>query len=135
MKRVFVDSNVFLRFLTRDEEGQHASAARLFREAARGKVGLVTGPPVFFEVAWTLRTAYGASRESVLQALLAALSLPALEVVDATLVHEAIARARRDNQEFADAYIAALAAAQGCDSIATFNRKHFSSSPLPLYDL
>lgn len=135
MKRVFVDSNVFLRFLTQDEEGQHAAAVRLFREAARGKVRLVTGPPVLFEVAWTLRRAYSASRESVLDALLAVLSLPALEVVDAPLVHAAIQQATRETQEFADAYIAALATEQGCDSIATFNRKHFASGPIPLYNL
>lgn len=57
-KTVFVDSNVFLRFFTVDDAGQHERAAQLFEKAAAGKVKLVTGPPVRFEIAWTLRSAY-----------------------------------------------------------------------------
>lgn len=66
MKSVFVDANVFLRFFTKDDDGQHEQAERLFRAGAEGEVVLISGPPVLFEVAWTLRAAYrqsaGASR-------------------------------------------------------------------------
>jgi predicted nucleic acid-binding protein len=69
MKRVFVDANVFLRFFTVDREGHHELAVRLFDRATAGEILLVTGPPVLFEVAWTLRSAYGLSREQVLDVL------------------------------------------------------------------
>ena len=54
----FADANVFLRFLTVDDEGHHQRAVRLFEAARSGECRLVTGPPVLFELAWTLRAAY-----------------------------------------------------------------------------
>ena len=69
MKTVFVDSNVFLRFFTIDQTGQHEKAAALFAGAAEGKIRLVTGPPVLFEIVWTLRSAYKLSKEQILDAV------------------------------------------------------------------
>jgi predicted nucleic acid-binding protein len=51
VKRIFVDANVFLRFFTRDDEGHHQRAARLFERAVKGEISLHTGPPVFLDVA------------------------------------------------------------------------------------
>jgi len=49
--RVFVDANVFLRYFTLDNAGQHVRAARLFGEASQGDIDLVTGPPLLLEAA------------------------------------------------------------------------------------
>ena len=49
--RVFVDANVFLRYFTLDNAGQHGRAARLFREASHGDIDLVTGRPLLLEAA------------------------------------------------------------------------------------
>lgn len=125
MKTVFVDANVFLRFFTTDDEGHHRRAASLFRNAADGKVRLVTGPPVLFEIAWTLRSAYSVTREKVVDALGRIVSLPGLRLTDAETVEEALGLAKSSSQEFADAYIAVLAKREGAHSVATFNRKHF----------
>jgi predicted nucleic acid-binding protein len=57
-RRIFVDANVFLRFFTRDDESQQKRSEGLFRSAAAGEAALITGPPVLFEVAWTLRSVY-----------------------------------------------------------------------------
>jgi predicted nucleic acid-binding protein len=51
MERYFVDSNVFLRFIVRDDTGQSAHAEHLFLRAKAGKIKLFCGPPVFFELA------------------------------------------------------------------------------------
>ena len=125
MKCVFVDSNVFLRFFTRDDAGQYKDAVKLFRDAAGGELELVTGPPVLFEIAWTLRAAYRQPREKVLEVVSAIRALPGLRLVDADLVDEALTAARRSGQEFADSYFFASAHETGADEIATFNRSHF----------
>lgn len=135
MKVVFVDANVFLRFFTTDERGHHEQAAGLLRKAAAGKIALITGPPVLFEIAWTLRSAYSQPTEKVLEVLSALVALPGLRLTDAQLVEEAISLARRTGQEFADAYILANALHAGADEIATFNRKHFERMGANLYDL
>jgi len=124
-KTIFVDSNVFLRFFTVDDAGQHARAAQLFEKAAAGRLNLITGPPVLFEIAWTLRSAYDQPRERVLDVLAAIQALSSLALTDALLVEQAIELARKSGQEYADAYIVATAEKAGAAEIATFNQKHF----------
>ncbi len=135
MKTVFVDANVFLRFFTTDDECQHERAGELLRRAAAGKVALVTGPPVLFEIAWTLRAAYRQPNKKVLEVLSAIVALPGLRATDAPLAEQAITLARRTGQEFADAYIVASADETNADAVATFNRKHFQKLGAMLYPL
>ena len=135
MKSVFVDSNVFLRFLTTDDAGQHEKASGLFRRAAAGKIALMTGPPVLFEVAWTLRAGYDFPREKVLDLLSAIRAFGGLKLLDADVVAEAIALARRCGADFADAYVVTAALAAGADEIASFNRAHFERLATKLADL
>ena len=126
MKTWFVDSNVFLRFLTTDDEGHHERAVRFLQKASRGEVRLACGPPVLFELAWTLRSAYKVSREKVLEILNGLCAMPSLSLTDSSLVKDALTRAGETGVEFADAYIASGVKASECAGIATFNRKDFS---------
>ena len=126
MKRVFADANVFLRLFTGDDHGQQARAAGLLEDAEKGRVRLVCSPPVLFEVVWTLRSFYKLSRDEVLDVVARVLATPGLELADRARVEEALRRARAAQQEFADAYIAASVDSTGCESIATFNREHFT---------
>lgn len=135
MNEIFVDANVFLRFFTRDDEGQHGRAAKLLRNAAAGKVALVTGPPVLFEIAGTLSSAYGQPVEKVLEALSAIAAMPGLRLLDGKVVLDAIALARRTGAEFADSYIVASAANAGAGEIASFNRRHFERLGAALAEL
>ena len=125
MKRVFVDSNVFLRFFSGDEAQQREQASTLLRRATEGAVSLVSGPPVLFEVAWTLRAVYRQPRDTILDILAAIAAMPGLRLLDADLVDGAIALARRTGTDFADAYVVASASQAGADEIASFNREHF----------
>ncbi len=135
MKTVFVDANVFLRFFTKDEQGQHDKAAALFRKAAAERVQLVTGPPVLFEIAWTLRSTYRVDNAKILDVLQRLAALPGLRLADPDTVDEALSVAKRTGQEFADAYIHAAALRGKADAVATFNRKHFEKMGTALYAL
>ena len=96
-------------FFTIDDTGQHEQAAALFTAATAGKLRLVTGPPVLFEMAWTLRSAHKLSKEQVLGAVEAMAAFKGLELTDRHLVEEAVRLARASGQEFADAYLGAAA--------------------------
>ena len=134
MKTVFVDANVFIRFFTEDDEKQCEKAEALFKGAAEGKVQLVTGPPVFFEIAWTLKAAYKVTQQRVIEILTSIVSFGGLTVTDQDLVLQALELAQRTGQDFADSYIAAAARGQSAD-VATFNTKHFKRLNVPLYTL
>lgn len=128
---VFVDANVFLRFLLEDDAAQAAQAEALFREAKLGKQDLLCGPPVLFEMAWTLRSAYGQRREQVLEILRSLMSMQGIKFLDRELLESALEHAVEHQMEFADAYIAASAHRHKA-SIATFNTKDFKRSGIKL---
>ena len=131
----FVDTNVFLRFLTLDDAGHHTKAVRLFEAARKGEGRLVTGPPVLFELAWTLRAAYQVPRARVLEILKAVFATPGLTLTDSPLVAAALSLASKTDSEFADAYIAAASRAAECSGVATFNRKDFAKLGVELAEL
>jgi predicted nucleic acid-binding protein len=131
----FVDSNIFLRFLTVDDRGQHPKAVRFFERASRGEFRIVCGPPVLFELAWTLRAAYKTPKAEVLRILSAIFAMPGIVLTDAPIVAAALTLAAATDSEFADAYIAAAAKAAGCVGVATFNAKDFARLGVRLADL
>ncbi|WP_281679431.1 PIN domain-containing protein [Synergistes jonesii] len=122
----FVDANVFIRLFSGDDEMQAAAAERLFRRAAAGEIELVTGPPVFFEIAWVLGYRYKLKNEEIISVIEAIVAFPGLTVTDKKSVLRAAALARAADSGFADAYIAAAAEEAGAENIATFNKKHFA---------
>jgi predicted nucleic acid-binding protein len=124
MKTVFVDSNLFLRHLTNDDRSQSERADRLLQEAAAGTVQLITGPPVFFEIAWALAKKYRESQQAILTALRSILTYPNLTITDAPIAETALTLAEQRGMTYADAYIVALAESAHAAAIAAFNVKH-----------
>ena len=129
----FVDSNVFVRLFTEDEPEKMKQAAALFKRAENNYIDLVVGPPVLFEVAWTLASTYKIPRGKILDVLEVIISFPNLKTLDKELVIAAISLARETGCEFADAYIAATAQSVKVDDVATFNKKHFKKLGVDLY--
>ena len=130
----FVDANVFVRLaVTTDNDRQLTQAKKLFEQTRASNLNLVTGPPVLFEIAWVLDRLYKITNNEILDFLEAILSFPNLKVLDKELVISAISLAREVNGTFADSYIAASARHAEADSIATFNKKHFSRFGINLY--
>ena len=132
----FVDANVFIRlFAEIDNKSQAGQAEQLLVMAQHGEVDLVTGPPVFFEIAWVLGQRYKVENDKVLDILEAILSYPNLRVLDKEQVIAAIDIARATNSVFADSYIAISAGNVKADNIATFNTKHFAKLGVHLYPI
>ena len=132
MGRYFVDSNVFLRYHSRDDEQQSSEAEALFLRAKRGEIEIFCGPPVFFEVAWVLKTFYKLPDGTILNTLESMLSIPNFTVFDVEYVIQAIEFARKNSCGFADSYIAVVARDKNI-GVATFNNRHFKKSGVPLY--
>jgi predicted nucleic acid-binding protein len=132
MEEIFVDSNVFLRFYAEDDKAQGEAAEKMFRMGAARKVDLVTGPPVFFEVAWSLKKGFNWPDHKILETLEAMTMIPNMKLLDRDLVVGAITLAKETGQGFSDAYITAAARSRGA-KVATFNIKHFSKLGAKLY--
>ncbi|MDI7276186.1 MAG: PIN domain-containing protein [Anaerolineae bacterium] len=125
VERLFVDTNVFLRYLTNDVPAQADAIEQLLHCAAAGDLALVTNSLVMAEIVLTLESYYGLARTDVKGKVLAILNTPGLEVADGDLVLEAIAGYADKGVDFIDALNAAWLSARGLHAACTFDRKHY----------
>jgi predicted nucleic-acid-binding protein len=132
---IFVDTNVFTRLFAGDDERQRAQSKVLLQRAQTGEIELVTGPPVFFELAWVLGYTYKVKNSQILDILESILSFGGLKVSDHDLATEAIYAARTTNSSYADSYITVSLKPLRANEVATFNKKHFSRLGAVLYPL
>jgi len=125
-ERLFLDTNLFLRFLTNDVPAQADAVEELLERGAAGEVALVTSSLVIAEIVWTLESFYGLSCEDVRDRILAIVNTPGLVVSESDLVLQAAIWYAEKRVDYADAYNAAWMRLQGMTIACTFDRKHFS---------
>jgi uncharacterized protein len=125
-ERVFVDTNLFLRYLTNDVPDQADAVERLLRRAAAGEVSLVANSLVMAEIVWTLESFYELPKSDIQDKVLAILNTPGLEVARSELVLQAISWYIRQNVDFIDAHNAAWMMNQDMQTVYTFDRRHFA---------
>ena len=122
---LFLDTNVFLRYLTDDVPGQADRVEALLDDAEAGRVRLVTSVLVMAEVVWTLGSFYKRTKDQVREAVLVLCHTPGLDVEDADSLVQAAEWHVEKNVDFADAYHATWALARGLKDVRTFNLRHF----------
>jgi predicted nucleic acid-binding protein len=71
VKRLWLDANVILRFVTKDPPALAARAARLMAKAEQGEVSLYLSTLVLAEVVWVLQSFYQYSIAEIARVLLA----------------------------------------------------------------
>lgn len=128
MKRLWLDANVLLRFLTRDPPAQAARAARLMARAEAQVVRLYVSPLVLAEVVWVLKSFYGHSMAGIRDVLVPLVGAPGIEVDQVARVVEALELAASRNVDYLDAVLAVEAAAAQ-ESVCTFDAKDFKRLP------
>ena len=110
-----VDTNVVVRYLTRDDAEQFAKANALIRS---DDVYVCT--TVLLETEWVLRRGYRFSRQRIIAALAAFAGLPRVTLEDPALAAKALDWTRH-GVDFADALH--LAKAQGCEAFVSFDQR------------
>lgn len=121
----FVDTNVFLRFLTRDDPTKADKARNLFIRAVKGEVRLITSVMVIAEIVWTLESFYGLEKRDIADKVEKILNTPNLECRKGPILFQALDFYASKNVDFIDAYHAFLLKQQGITRIVTYDRKHF----------
>ncbi len=123
---VFVDTNLFLRYLTNDIPAQAEAVEGLLRQAGEGKLTLVTNAMVMAELVWVMESFYRLPRTEILGNILAIASTPGLQVAEADAVVQAVVWYAEKNVDFVDAFNAAWALQEGIQAIYTFDQRHFA---------
>jgi len=124
MKTYFVDTNLFIRYLTNDDIEKANRVEELLDRAALGKVRLITCEVVLAEVVWVLESYYNLNNAQIADHLEAILATPGLNVLNGKVVEKAIEYYQNENIDFIDAYIVSLMNRLNISSIYSFDKKH-----------
>ena len=126
MKRSFVDTNLFIRYLTNDDPVKADRVEKLLDQAAGGSVKLVTTELVIAEIVWVLESFYEMTNVAIAPLVRGILATPGLEVINGALVGRAVELYEGQGIDFIDGYIEAVMEKNGIDELYSFDRKHIS---------
>jgi predicted nucleic-acid-binding protein len=116
-----IDTNVLVRYLTRDDKSQYEKARRLIdRELAKGEPVLVS-LLVLLETEWVLRSRYELAKADIVTAFSALLDTADLAFEDEPSVENAVYSWKDSAADFADCLIEARNRRLGCRATATFD--------------
>lgn len=117
--RVLLDTNVLIRHFTGEPPDQARRATAFLRAAATKDLILVD--LVAAEMVFVLQRVYQQPRATVTQLLRAVLALPAVRCDNSLLLYRAI-ELYEANRDFTDAYLIAVAEAEGIPGVVSFDR-------------
>jgi len=124
-KRVVIDTNLLVRYLTEDDLSKANDVKRLLLKAEKNEIRLLIPAIVIAELVWVLQSFYKLERSEIVPLLNAILHTHGVEVSDRHVVSEAINLYRDKAIDFIDAWIVAFAKAADIQDVYTFDRKHF----------
>lgn len=115
-----LDTNILVRYLTKDDEKQWMQAAEIIEGGEQCFVANI----VLCELVWVLRgRPYQFSREEISNSIELMLQCSVFELENRSLVYQALQRFKQGGADFSDYLIGAIARHYNCSSTATFDRK------------
>lgn len=119
---VGVDTNVLVRFLTRDDPVQAGRARRAIQRMAQEEIACRVSTVVLCELVWVLRTALGFRKEQILGTIESLFDAAEFSIEDRDTVREAVALYREGAGDFSDYLIGLRNRRAGCRDTLTFDQ-------------
>ncbi|MDA8239717.1 MAG: PIN domain-containing protein [Nitrospiraceae bacterium] len=104
MTRKFIDTNIFLRYLTKDDPAKYAKCRELFKRVLEGKAVLATSGLVIAELIWTLLSYYKVPKSDVIEKISIIVATGGLYIPDKDIITDALVLYGRHNIDYIDAY-------------------------------
>ena len=119
---IAIDTNVLVRFLTRDDPDQAARVRALFATLSAENPALICRE-VILELVWVLDYSYNYSRSEIVGALEGVLAAVELELEDADVVSAVLQEYESNTADFADLMIVGASRKHGAFPLMTFDAK------------
>ena len=116
-----IDTNVLVRYLTRDDPDQYERARTVLTTQCTPDAPGFLHPIVLCELVWVLKGAYKYKREEIAGTLEKLLQVRQLEVGEREAVRSALTSYRTSAADFADCLIGRLNRDAGCTEIITLD--------------
>lgn len=117
-----IDTNILVRYLTRDDPAQLVMVDRALEDAAHAGDKLLVNPIVLCELVWVLETAYRYGRDEIATVLERILCTSDFEIPERDALRLALEAYRRDRGDFADYCIGRLNHRAGAEYTLTFDQ-------------
>jgi predicted nucleic acid-binding protein len=121
MENKFVDTNVFLRYLTKDDLSKYERCRAMLKRALEGEITLSTSGLVIAELIWTLLSYYKVPKADVIEKVSVILGTENLFIPDKNVLADALVLYARKNIDFIDAYNAVFMKYQGMREIYSYD--------------
>jgi predicted nucleic-acid-binding protein len=118
-----VDTNVLVRYLTRDDQPQYEKARRLIDRGMNKGEPVLVSLLVLLETEWVLRSRYELVKSEIVAAFSALLDTADLAFEDEPSIERALYSWKDSAADFADCLIEARNRRLGCRATATFDGK------------
>lgn len=122
--KYFIDTNIFLRTLIKEDEESFKECYSLLEAVKQGKVKAITAHIVLAEVAWTLTSYYGFSKAKVTQALEGIINLGGLRIIDGYQARISLELFKKERVKYIDTLIASIKGIQDKKlSVVSYDRE------------
>ena len=121
MEIKFVDANIFLRYLTKDDPSKYESCRTLFKDAIESKIALATSGIVIAELIWTLLSYYKAPKAEVIEKISIIVATDKLFIPDKEIISDALLLYGIKNIDYIDAYNVVLMRSHDLKSIYSYD--------------
>lgn len=125
LRRVIIDTNLLVRYLTGDDPQKAKSVDNLLSKAERGELKILVPSIVIAELVWVLESFYQMHSTEIAELIEAVLNTPGIEVTEKSIIASTLKLYRTKNIDLIDAWIIEFAKDRGIKTIYTFDRKHF----------
>jgi len=105
-KKIFIDTSVFIRFLTKDNNEKYEHCVKLFDQIEQGKLRPYISNIVIIEIIYVLHRQYAFPKKIVLDGIEELLNLRNLTVIELTDMKKSLALFLTLNIKFQDCIIA-----------------------------
>ncbi|BBD65006.1 hypothetical protein NIES4072_13300 [Nostoc commune NIES-4072] len=126
-----LDTNILVRYLTKDDEKQWKQAAEIIERGEQCFVANI----VLCELVWVLRgNPYQFSKEEISNTIDLMLQCSVFELENRSVAYQALQRFKQGSADFSDYLIGVIAQDYGCNSTATFDRKLRNEKGFDLFE-
>ena len=118
----FVDTNLFIRYLTEDDPVQTDAVERLFIKVKEGKETVQTSVLVIVEIVWVLESIFKKSRDEIKEMIQKIINTQNLVVENRDILLQGLEIYSQKNIDFVDAYHAVFLKSTGEKIIYSFDQ-------------
>lgn len=104
--KLFIDTNVWLRYLVPENEQQHQESKQLVKLIEAGKLRAYSSTIVFLEVGYMLKSVYEIDKKQIATDLDTLLKLRQLQIIEKTNLRKALKLHQKTNVKLVDCLIA-----------------------------